>query len=105
MLETIPGFLRIATAEEVGERWPPIPGYTIVVTDGFVSEGWQPSTGKQCVMRMPGGYARCGQPAVATLPRGHARWPYCADHLYGRRLVNGRLEVLIRVADDRLPQR
>jgi hypothetical protein len=37
----------------------------------------------------------CGKPAVAALDRGHGSgnwWFYCADHLYGRRIVDGEIQ-------------
>jgi hypothetical protein len=46
------------------------------------------------------GHRACGAPAVAELNRGHLNdqmerrdswWAYCADHLYGRWIEDGRV--------------
>ena len=39
----------------------------------------------------------CRRPAVAELQRGFQSWAYCADHLYGRRIRDGIVEVEILV--------
>lgn len=39
------------------------------------------------------GHKQCGEPAVASSNRGTSRRPrwydYCAEHLYGRRVIDG----------------
>jgi hypothetical protein len=70
--------------------WPPPPGYRIEwVPDG---EDWRPATTAENLTRecrRP----RChGAPVVALNRgwRGQVRWwLYCADHMYGRRIVGG----------------
>jgi hypothetical protein len=56
---------------------------------------YAPDTNRQC--RWTGQYVQCGEPAVAFLPRGETkvRFYYCADHLYGRRIHNGQVEVSV----------
>lgn len=44
----------------------------------------------------------CPNPSVATLGRGSKtpqRWGYCAEHLYGRYLEDGRLLTTVLVVD------
>lgn len=44
----------------------------------------------------------CNEPSAAALRRGRQRpqwWHYCANHLYGRRINEGRVEVQVLVAD------
>lgn len=105
--EPIVGFIRVATPDEAAARWPAIDGYTIVVVDDFVVEPqrWLPAIpGRTCAASLAGLVHRCGKPAVATLRRAPNHvWSYCPEHLYGRRLVDGRLECMIRVANSRLP--
>jgi len=68
---------------------PPPDGYrNIVVPD----ERWETVRGKRC--RRKG----CGAPAVAQFRRQHSSsmtgwtwWAYCADHLYGRWIEDGRV--------------
>lgn len=49
---------------------------------------------------------KCHGEVVAALFRGHpgerggAWWRYCKDHLYGRRIVDGRIEYRRLVRDD-----
>lgn len=40
----------------------------------------------------------CPNPPVADLPRGHTkqRWSYCAEHLYGRKFVDGKVMIAVR---------
>lgn len=57
--------------------------------------------------RSGSGDTRCHRPAVAMLdrartPRDRAWWAYCGDHLYGRRLVDGRIWQTIIVEDQEL---
>lgn len=44
----------------------------------------------------------CGQPAVATLMRGFPGkpWDYCAEHLYGRWIEDGKVMGWRLVADE-----
>ena len=63
---------------------------------------WSLLEGRPCVQRLPGGHDRCRQPSVVGLRRGKSIWPYCAEHLGGRRYVDGRLEALIRVRNDQV---
>ncbi len=60
--------------------------------------GWiLPSNQKKCrrSTRHP-----CPNPPVADFVRkhlgGHQRWGYCAEHLYGRRIVEGRIFFPVR---------
>lgn len=43
----------------------------------------------------------CHNPPVADLKRrrshGWAWWAYCADHLYGRKLINGKVMIQVRL--------
>jgi hypothetical protein len=47
--------------------------------------------GRLCRMKV--GRASCRRPAVAALARSNGWWCYCAEHLYGRRIENGVVEV------------
>lgn len=95
------GFVRVATPEESAPRWSAVDGYTIVVVDEFVREPqrWlHAKPGRWCAARL------CRKSAVVSLRRAPNHvWSYCPEHLYGRRLIDGRLEAMIRVFDDRLP--
>ena len=44
----------------------------------------------------------CGEPAVATLLRGRTKqaWNYCAEHLYGRWVEDGRVVAWRMVPDE-----
>lgn len=61
-------------------------------------DGWEyPSDGRTCSM------IRCQNTSVATMLRrayyrDHSqtrRYHYCADHLYGRRIHDGQVEILV----------
>jgi hypothetical protein len=79
--------------------------------DGFVQvprqEGsdWRLETNRQC-RQMEGHHHRCPNQAVAALNRGRRRhgkgsadswWAYCADHLFGRWIEDGRVMCWILV--------
>lgn len=54
-------------------------------------------TTSRCRMIEGKARTRCPNTAVAQFRRGHRSiswWAYCADHLYGRRLNNGVVEIL-----------
>lgn len=60
--------------------------------------------GHQCRMVEGVPRRRCPRPAVARLNRGRRApswWHYCEDHLYGRRIHNGRVELLRMKKDSR----
>ena len=40
-------------------------------------------------------YRICRAPGVAQLQRGDQWWAYCGEHLYGRRIRNGHVEVSV----------
>lgn len=52
-------------------------------------------SGARCRAGAGGQHPACGAPAVAQFSRRHNRdtrwWSYCQDHMYGRRLVGGRI--------------
>lgn len=100
----VPGYIRDATAAEV-MRSPgstvTTSGFRVVVVDAFAypDSGWRPVPQEQslpCRMRVGDSY--CRREAVALLKRGvwangaPNLWAYCGEHLYGRKLVDGRLE-------------
>jgi hypothetical protein len=53
--------------------------------------------GRYCRWGAKPGRAACSRPAIALLRRrhgaGHRWWAYCAEHLYGRRIRDGRVEI------------
>lgn len=78
-------------------------GYELVAV---VDEDWRVASGKRCRRRegpevgVRGSHARaCGRPSVAELnrpARQHGRlldnwWAYCASHLYGRWIEDGKI--------------
>jgi hypothetical protein len=64
--------------------------------------------GRLCRFTVGPGHKTCREPAVAALDRSSSVsssrsprwWRYCEDHLYGRRLRDGRVEVRRLVRDD-----
>lgn len=52
--------------------------------------------GKRCRRKL-GKHAMCQRPAAAALARRNGWWCYCddPDHLYGRRINDGVVEVLV----------
>ncbi len=58
----------------------------------------------RCRFTVGPGRKRCGAPAVATLMRGSRDrkrpWDYCADHLYGRWIEDGKVMGWRLVEDD-----
>jgi len=57
-----------------------------------------PADSKPC--RWSHGGVRCAEPSVARLDRGEKGpqwWHYCASHLFGRRINEGRIECQILV--------
>lgn len=68
--------------------WPPPDGWTVTWQ---ADERCRPATvgehrNRKC--RRP----RCGGKPVMALERSSGWWLYCAEHLYGRRIVNGVVE-------------
>jgi hypothetical protein len=72
-----------------GCRWVAVP-----------DKAWRVDSGRQC--RMIGGHPRirCAEPAVAAMNRGRrvygrgvsdSWWAYCADHMFGRWVEDGRV--------------
>ena len=70
------------------------PGFRVEATAEDPLRTWRLSTReRQCRMQ------RCSNPAVAELNRGYrtsngrkdAWWPYCAIHMYGRWIEDGRV--------------
>jgi hypothetical protein len=69
------------------------------------SENWRLATSEEMATRKcrrlfgphrPG----CGKPPVAALLRGRVWWLYCDEHLYGRRIEDGRV-MHRRLVEDR----
>ena len=62
---------------------------------------YAPDSGRRCRYQSGHPLQYCGKPTVAAMWRGRRRirWFYCADHLYGRRIANGRIEWLIIVEE------
>ena len=70
-----------------------------IATTGFHWEwvpalSWQtlpPGDPRGCRWNAGPGHRQCGKAPVAVLLRGTSRrpWVYCAEHLYGRRIVDG----------------
>jgi hypothetical protein len=56
--------------------------------------GWQPTFIGQCRFVGTKQHVRCQNRAVAKTLRGLHWWAYCAEHMYGRRLEDGK--VLVR---------
>lgn len=64
--------------------------------DGFQwavlpDEGWQLLEEPDTVRRCRFGRPSCRAPSVARFRRGRSWWHYCADHLYGRWILGGRV--------------
>ena len=83
-------------AERPPHGWTtPIPdGYEVVAAP---APGWRVATGKLC-RRMTRQYVYCRAPSVAEVNRsvfgkGNNWWAYCADHLYGHWIEDGRVMV------------
>lgn len=77
---------------------PPIPD--LPLPDGFAwavlpVPGWEVGNplGYACRAGAGNGRKACGRPAVATAERGGRtrRWAYCADHLYGSWIEDGKV--------------
>lgn len=91
----------------------PEPSWT--APEGFhheprVDNQWRLTTGKRCRSGSSRYVKACGAPAVAEFNRGrsdkrlHARtdswWAYCAEHMFGRWVEDGRVMCWIAVKDD-----
>lgn len=84
-------------AERPASPWPETDGFeSVAVPD----PNWRPMLGKRC-RRMTGpGRTVCREPSAAEMNRGYAArsgprrenwWAYCADHLYGRWIEDGKV--------------
>jgi len=93
-------YQRPATPAEVAAHWSsPVPdGHQVIVVDDFESPNWRPAVAferdhRGCRYTIGPGHRTCQGRPVAALARGSSGtwWVYCRRHLYGRRLVKGRL--------------
>lgn len=91
------GFIRIATPEEAATWWGEAApdGFVVAV---FEDQRWRtvddPNGVRRC--RRNGRNVRCDNRVVAALLRAHrgtrgAWWNYCAEHMYGRWIEDGKV--------------
>jgi hypothetical protein len=96
------GWIRPATAAEKLESGrAEFPGMELWWHEAH--DGWKAgaAAGRRCRYGAGPGHPACGKPAVATLNRGRP-WAYCAEHLYGRKLEDGRV-IELRLRDASRP--
>ena len=71
--------------QDIVREWRPASGWRLLPLD----------TTRPCRFMEGKPLKWCRAKAVAEFQRGYKRkawWPYCADHLYGRRINNGVVE-------------
>lgn len=113
--------VRAATDEEA-LRLGLVPGTVAVWVDDTSTEAashawrlatsWE-RTARRCRWTLASPRRACGQPSAAMLWRVlHRRggrtslqgWFYCVEHLYGRRIEDGRILALTRIPDSEAPR-